>query len=514
MTVRFLRRLVLTLGVVGSSSWAVAQTVREKVAVEVVTIRLTARDHSGKRVEDLTPADLLLTVDGKPVTIETFARPVRGATPVASEEDAASAPQPGLKSASQGRLVRTMIFLDEGETHPFDRRDVCDELDRFIRSPGSGQREFLVARFRGGRMSVESPWTKDPDLAAAAVHRLRQSPALNPVPSASSVVGNTGTTGFTSVTWIQLHGDRLHAALLEALAAFPDTPAERQLLVVSGGAALMRPQDLAAVLRCQMTPGERTRLSAAATDIAAAHAREIERATFALWTRAVNPSGDVLTMSDVVAKALERDVAIIPVLAEAMDRGDLDLAVRGSTAPTAGGGRLSPHIGVGQAMTEIAESTGAEPILIPKKTASRLTEIGTRAVYTMTFREPVGDHRYHQVEVACRRPGVKIDYRRGYRIPMEDERTLDTVVARFLQAGEGANPMNASAAQSPAEGKTGRAATRLDVRYMPPLETGAGEQREIQMSPLARTAEAIAPNQSYGAGPRTASIRPTRSRRR
>ena len=363
---------------------AFAQTVREKVAVEVITIRLTARDASGKRVEDLAPSDLTLTVDGKPVAIETFVRPTRVVAAPRSV-DAPAAPEPGLTPFAQGRLVQTAILLDDGGTHPFDRRDVCDELERFIRAD-VGRQEFLVARLVGPRVLVEAPCTSDPGLAAAALHRVRDKPVLSAVPSAGSLAGSTGPVRPSSATWIQLHTDRLHGALLETLSAFPDGQAERQLLVVSGGVALMRPQDLGAVLRRQMTAGERTRLSAAATDISAAHAREIERATFALWTRAVNPAGDVLTMSDVVAKALERDVAIIPVLADALDRGDLDLAGGG------GGGGLSPHIAVGQALTEIAESTGAEPILVPKKTASRLTEIGDRAAYSLTFRDPIGDH--------------------------------------------------------------------------------------------------------------------------
>lgn len=471
---RSLLRLVLTLGVFAGPSLAFAQTVREKVAVEVITIRLTARDASGKRVEDLAPSDLTMTVDGKPVAIETFARPTRAASAPVSGDDAPAAPEPGLAPPAQGRPVQTVILLDDGGTHPFDRKDVCDELERFIRAD-VGRQEFLVARLVGPRVLVEAPWTSDPGVAAAAVHRVRDKPVLNAVPAASTLAGSTGPVGPSSATWIQLHTDRLHGALLEALSAFPDGQAERQLLVVSGGVALMRPQDLAAVLRCQMTVGERTRLSAAATDISAAHAREIERATFALWTRAVYPAGDALTMSDVVAKALERDVAIIPVLADAMDRGDFDLAGGG------GAGVLSPHIAVGQAMTEIAESTGAEPILVPKKTAARLTEIGDRAVYTLTFRDPVGDHHYHPLEIACLRPGVKIEYRRGYRIPAEDERTLDTVVARFLQPGNRPDPMAVSIVQAPSGGKGSRARTTLQIRYAPPLETGAGPQREIQI---------------------------------
>ena len=373
---------------------------------------------------------------------------------------------------------------------------MLDELDGFIRAPGSGRREFLVARFDGSRLKMESPWTSDAGLATAAVGRIRQGPAVNRIPSAGQVAADTAPNRFTSATWISHHGEHLHEALLEALAAFPNEPAERRLLIVSGGASLMRPTDLAAVLACRMTPGESARLSAAAGnggDIAAAHAREIDRATFALWSRAVNPSGGGLTMSEILAKAVERDVAVIPVEAEAFDRGDMDLSVRQMTVAQAGGvgqtcpvggigvGGLSPRLAVGQTMTEIAESTGAEPILVPRKTAARLTEIGGRAVYAMTFRDPTGDHRYHQVEVACRRPGVKIEYRRGYRIPGEDERTLDAVVARFLQPGQGSDPMDVSILQSSTEGKGGRAATKLYIRYAPPLETGARDEREIQL---------------------------------
>ena len=76
---------------------------------------------------------------------------------------------------------------------------------------------------------------------------------------------------------------------------------------------------------------------------------------------------------------------------------------------------------------------------------------------------------------------MKIEYRRGYRIPAEDERTLDTVVARFLQPGVRSEPMAVSIAQTPSGGKGSRATTTLQIRYSPPLETGAGSEREVQI---------------------------------
>src|SRR5262249_29883965 len=148
------------------------------------------------------------------------------------------------------------------------------------------------------------------------------------LPSASDLAGSG-----TPAIWLEGYSERLHKALLQALAAFPNDPADRQLLLVSGGTTLLRPKDLEACLRCEMTSAERARLQTLNSAVSRAHAREIEGATFALWSRAANPRGNVLTMSDVVAKAIERDVAMIPVSAEGTHRGNglgLDQRFEGS----------------------------------------------------------------------------------------------------------------------------------------------------------------------------------------
>jgi VWFA-related protein len=471
---------VLALSLAGIASSSPAQIVREKVAVEVITVRLTARDAVGRRVEDLSLKDLRLTVDGKPIAIETLTGPV-GAILAGTGTPESAIPSADADAAEPERPLRTLIFVDEGATHPFDQKDAREELDRYLRQPSTRPQQFMVARF-DGRLKLESPWTGDAAVAAAAVRRITG--VINRIsPPSGSGGGGLGSTAF-----LLHYTENLQEALLESLAAFPTESAERRLLIVSAGVAVMRPADLAAILRCRMSPTERSRLMAGGNrDLAAAHAREIERATFALWSRSVNPAGDALQTSDVVAKALERDIEIIPVRAEAMDRGDFDLSKSGSGGSTGGG--ISVQLTVGQAMTEIAESTGAEPILIPKKTAARLQEIGGRAAYVLSFRDPVGDHRYHELELTCTRPGVKVDYRHGYRIPMEDERTLDTVVAGFLQPQGRSDPMNVAISQSAFVGETTRSATELRIDYAPPLETGAGAERPVAIIAIGEDAE-------------------------
>ncbi len=480
--------VVLWSVVLNGGSGIPAQTVREKVSVEAITVRLTARNAAGKRVDDLHAADLALTVDGKPVAIDTFAgpeptsdqRPAPGAGSV--EHGQASAP----RSLTDEPRTRTLFVVDLAGTHPFDRRDTCAELNRFLHAAGRGGDEFLVASFDGTRLRRETGWTREPEEAALALSRIGSGSALNGVESPGTAAGSICPTGFSSAAWLQLQRERLHGALLEALAAFPHAPGEGRLVLVTAGTAVMRPSDFGTILRCQVTATERTRLLAATSDVSAAHAREIEHATFALWSRAVNPGGDAISMSDVVAKAVERDIVIIPVQAEAFDRGGFDLSgpapdVRAEfSAPTVGAA-LSAHSAAGQAMSEVAQGTGGEPILVLGKAADRLAEIGDRAAYTLSFRDPAGDHRYHEIRLACRRPGIRIDYRRGYRIPVEDERVLDTVVAGFLQPGQRSDPMSAAVTQSSATNSKKRPATALAIRYAPPLETGAAEERPVEV---------------------------------
>src|SRR5262245_39969373 len=106
--------VMAALAVAGLAAPALrAQVVREKVSVEVITIRLTARDRSGASVDDLTAADLSLRVDGRPIAEFTLRPPPRP-VPV----DSAGETSPPAKR------IRTLIFVDEGATVFLDRRVV------------------------------------------------------------------------------------------------------------------------------------------------------------------------------------------------------------------------------------------------------------------------------------------------------------------------------------------------------------------------------------------------------
>ena len=492
MSLRSVGCLALALAAV-SGGTASAQTVREKVSVEVITVRLTARDLQGKRVEDLKASDLVLTVDGKPVSIETFSGPERASRKIPETEtktpDGGPPASPDVRGPDDAGLPEwTLIFVDEVETHPFDRKDVCVELARYVRSAGAPNRQFRVARY-DGTLRMETGWTPDVETVAAVLSRIAVGGKSQRVPGPGNLATELGASdfsdSFSSSDWIDRHRDSFAVALLEALAAFPQVPGKGRLLVVNGGTSMMRPGDLAYVPYSQtsMDPltgivDQRDKLARPKTqfNIDLEHAREGQRMAFALWSRAVNPGRNVLTTDDVVARMLERDVELVPVFTEAMDRGDFDMSVKALTVPT-----LSPHLDASSAMFALASETGGEAIAVGRKVASRLEEIEGRAAYVLSFRDPYGDHVPHRIALRCQRPGVTIEFRRGYRIPEDEERTLDTVVAGFLDSDRRSNPMSTEIAQAASRTANKKQATKLAISYTPPLETGAGDERPVSV---------------------------------
>lgn len=476
---------------------APAQTVRERVSVEVITVTVAARDAAGRPVRDLSAPDLALSVDGKPVAIDTFlAEPRAGAAasdaaaptalPASAESVAlALAPAP----SPHARPLEIAIIADESTTKSFDRRDVYDELSKFLSAPASGTRRLLVARFTVNGLVIECPWTSDTMAARAAIARLRSHPAGERIPTSAELGSGDGLP--TYLVEIEYMRKQFFAALLQAFAAFPETSARRELVLVSGGTLLARPEDLAGPIAASQRSTDRIgRSSREARELFRNQEAERERGAFQLWSRAISSvTSEALHTSDLVAKALERDIVLVPIAAEAFDRGtnpgvDKKWPSRSNPGDGLGlnEGNLSLHLGVAQVMMGIAEDTGGEPVLVPRKAASRLAEIEDRSSFALTFLDPTaGDHRHHRIEIKCRRPGVRLDYRHGYRIATEEECTLDRVVARFLLPQRDGNPLAVAASLSPAVSKNGHNVTRVSLRYLPPPEATQTDDRGVEL---------------------------------
>ncbi len=474
---------------------ASAQTVREQVSVDVVTLTVEAHDGSGRAVRDLRQSDLMLKVDGRAVPIDSFAAEsgIVVAGSASSRPAVAPTDVPAASVApAPARPREIAIFADEVETKSFDRADAYDQLTRFLDAPAPEPRRYLVVRFSGAVLRVECPWTSDPALAKAAIARMRAHPRIERIGSPAEFQGGPG-----SLFEFQSVRRHLYAALLETIAAFSDGPAMRQILLVSGGTSLESPLDqpkdltnFPAAVPGGTTGSENNRARFDQTNNAVSRA---SADAFVLWSVATGSERKGLWTGDITAKAAERDIQIVPIAAEALDRGIFE-GVDQKNPPRShniGDGWISPGLGVGQAMSAIAEETGAEAILVPRKAAAILASRETeRAGFTLTFRDPhTGDKGFHSVSLASSRPGVKLTYRRGYRVAAPEERTLDRVVARFLQPGAGDDPLAVAASAAPAISQSGRSVTRLSLRYTPPRETDPSHERDVSLIAVGQNAQ-------------------------
>jgi VWFA-related protein len=477
------------------------QGVRERVSVEVVTVSVAARDRAGAPVSDLRPAELSLRIDGKPVEVETFQSPAAAAAPPASKgeasEERGERVPPRLETPRPGPEVGYLaILVDESSTFPLDRRDFYRQLERFLPSRIGSTYRVMVARFDGTVLRVECAWTSDLSEALGAVRRLDRHPNSPRVPSPAELP----FVGMKRSIELDIEEDqrRLFAALLEALTAFPAEGDARTLLLASGGAPLISPPDLSWILYSPSavadSSGRRTGPAGRQDPRNEELQRELaekERNNFEMWNRA-GRSGWYEAFGDVIAKAQAKGIALVPLAAEAPDRltnpaADAKWASRPLPGAAEGSSGLAPRLSVVQSMTEMAKETGGEPLLVPRAAAERLRAIESGAGrYVISFRDPfAGDHRPHRLELACDRPGLKLDYRRAYRVATEEEEILDEVVAHLTQPDNLANPLEGKIELSVVSKEEARDLVRVSCRYAPPPEAGGRPEAERETEIIA-----------------------------
>lgn len=451
---------------------ALGQTVRERARVDVVTVRFSARDGSGRNVTDLRPKDLALAVDGQATPIDTLdlvsGVVVTAESPVPRGGPArAVAPTPRVQPLPS----QTAFFLDESETRIPDRTKVYQEISTFLGKKIS-EDELMVAQYTGGELRIVCPWTRDTGAARESLATLAANPGFE------RVSGSDGMSHFEREAILRITSVRsgLQRALLETIAAFPRGQGTRRIVFVTSGAVLGRPAELAEAFRSPHV--EILASNATCSSVRCLRRVEADRTAFAMWTRVVSPGTKDLTADDVVVAALEHDVAIVPINTNPLAGGqDLGLDRRyAAPQPT-----ISDNMTAIQMLWETAEQTGAEAILVPGKAASRLNEIGGRSTYELTFRDPFSaDHHLHSISVLCKRSGVRIEYRRGYRIQPEDERRLDTVVAGLVRTREeGPEEAGVLLTLSPVLGDA--RLTRLRLTFDAPAEKELGDERTFDV---------------------------------
>jgi VWFA-related protein len=513
MTARLGFSLGAFLALAVPTPYTIAQPIREHISVDVVTISLVARTSLGKSVQDLTPGELSLRVDGQAVRIDSLSavagtaarqgapvQPPRTTTPEPTENV-----RPGTGLAPTEREPFYLgIMIDEGSTASLDRRDIYRQLDRYFRDSGPTGRQFMIARFSGTNLRVICPWTQDVANVYAAMNELTSNPHAPFFVSPEAMRRLNRADKASLEKEIVLARDRLFRAVLTMVAGFPPVPARRMLVLVTSGTALIPPPDFGAILWGNGgTTGSESRGFRERLEDPTYELEQTQRA-FQLWsgTQRRDWYG---SLADLIAKAQEKNVSLVPIEAEAYDRGTNPGAEsKWGVRPMPGVSRdslpanpgLSPRLPVSQTMMTMAVQTGAEPILLPLKTEDQLTGLQALGPYTLTFRDPFGDdHRRHRVEILTTRPGVTLAYRRGYRTATEEEETLDGLMVRLAGLAPVDNPLSATVAFSENPASSGAPSFHLSCRYKPIQEHGLEEQQERPVALLV-AAEDAAGNRS------------------
>ena len=477
-----------------SSLAGAQQPVRERVSVGVIRVSLTARTSSGKPVRDLTLEQLSVRVDGQPVLLDSLtstAQAPQVATTVTTTAPAAleSTPPPTAQdSVTSIEPIHLAVLLDDRGTNSLDRRDVYRQLKRFLDRSAAGERQVMVTRSIGKTLEVLCPWTRDPACPATALDNLAAHAASPRVISPHEISGLSEGDRLSLSTQVLFERERLFRAVLVAIAAFPSTPARRLLVVVTSGTALLSPPDFAELLSsgASSLPDSDRNTSRGPREEAA---REIEQAhtAFQLWSNTVRRDwyGQV---ADVMAKAQEKNVALVSVNAEAVDRDTNPSAekkwgvrampgVTRDRLPASSG--LSARLPVGQTMATLALQTGGEAILTPLQVESRLREVQANEPYLLTFRDPFpDDHRHHRIEIMTTRQGVVLQYRRGYRTPTEEEEVLDGLMVRLVGPAPVVNPLSATVAITSNMPPGEAPMLHITARYEPPQERGVETRQE------------------------------------
>jgi VWFA-related protein len=495
MKLRFWFGILLAMGL--QPPCAAAQPVRERVSVGVVTISLTAQTSSGKPVRDLALEDLSLRVDGQPVRIDSLT----GSGRVTSRREPAPVPRaqenrPSAVTASEAAFApaaepeQVAVLIDEGGSNSNDRRDVYRLLGRYLRDSVPADQTIMVARSDGMKLDVLVPWTQKSGDVDAALGVLTNHPARPRIVSPHEITTLRGADLMGLKKEVLFARERLFRAMLYMLASFPPAPARRTLVLVTSGTALLSPPDFATLAgSAEEASQEESRGFREDPGFKINLEMEQARTAFELWSDA-SRRGWYSQLADVMAKAQEKNVALVSINAEALERGtnpgvDGKWPSRAMPGLLRGGSGLSARLPVGQTMTTMAIQTGGEAILLPLKTADQLSNFQSLAPYQPTFRDPFSDdHRHHRVEIATTRRDVTLRYRRGYRSPTEEEDVLDGLMVRLGGPAPAANPLAANVviARSPSSPES--PLLHLTCRFEPPRERGGEAEQERSVEVL------------------------------
>ncbi len=438
---------VAPLSVAAQPSGQPGPRLADVMDVVVVNLEVWVTDRQGAPVEGLTRADFELRVDGRPVEIANFLDMAARRRAASEAAEGVTAPAAGAGVAAEAESAESVvvppshvvIYLDDESIRPFARRPLLNELTVFLRDQAArGNRLMLVTH--GPRVQVR--------------HRFQDDPRA--LPHLLTTLEEPGG----SVRQLEAERDVIIRTMERTVIAAPDQNVSRFDFDLEDARSLLpRIRGYAQMLR------EQTRQRLAAMESFVASLAGIQGAKvlvyvgegihaypadglFRIWEERYPTLARQEGMStgleasrfglkeeirELVARANASLVSIFVL--DAGDAGNLTAigADRGtgSSGPTP---QILGRMDQQASMQEISTKTGGETLGLGERFGS-IQRLGERleAYYSLGFdAAPFADGRERRVEVAVRRPGVKVRHRPAFTVQSLGERMKELTLAGLL----------------------------------------------------------------------------------
>jgi VWFA-related protein len=460
-----------------------AQTFRENVDVGLVTVDLLVTDARGRPIPGLAAGQVGVKVDGRPVRLESFEPPVPPApgrlpaAPPVAERGAGASASPPVSAAAPPRDFYMAILIDERSSDQSNREVALRQILRFFGDGLPQNVQMLLMTFNGA-VHLDCPWSSDLEVIRRCIERITAHRAASLLgPPGKLSLGSASFTPGLDATEAAVHARTSLQGVFEALRVFPEKPGRKGLYVVTDGAPFLAPSEMAR----ELITRAQSNVNRGEPDNARRLALEADRdRDLLLDSLAWNPKR-VSMLTEIARLALLRGIEVHPVRSAPRDPWD-DMGADmsgGARFPAARGGQprpsapLTTDIAAGQAMEEVATTTGGDAVL-----SRRMFEDGLRhemasrdSAYGLSFRDPFpGDHRFHRIEIEVD-GGGDLRYRRGYRVLDVRESLIESAVNR-LRVPADENPLGVRLNFESRGMKNGIAEAEITIAFPAPPEAG------------------------------------------
>jgi len=393
----------------------------ERIEVQVTNIDVVVTDAQGKLVHGLTREDFVVLDDGKPQPLTNFAE-YTGDTEAVSGE--ASHREPPAATANVPRpVVTVMILIDHLHLRPATRAHGMAAISRFVAANAGARISYLLASFDGSLHIHPGATAADAnrEIEAAsrtAVSSVEMERERRHVLELAQTQREADVVYRTIWNFAEMERHRMQetlGALDDAIASLAGVDGPKRLIYVSDGL----PQAAAPEMFEYYDRRFHTNTVIDALSFDASRA----------WEK-------------IAAHANAAGVTMYTLQAGGGAAQELSSAETASFETKINPGTLRENnIGI---LKFLAEETGGRAITDTNQLDAPLSGIATELLnyYSLGYRTPAPANASHNVTVRVQRPGLRVRYRKVYKLRSPDEALSDAVQA-MLYEPRNDNPLHA-----------------------------------------------------------------------